>query len=754
MTFRRKAALEYHAKPRPGKIEVVPTKPVGTERELSLAYSPGVAEPCLAIAADPDKAFEYTARGNLVAVVSNGTAVLGLGNIGALAGKPVMEGKGVLFKRFAGIDVFDLEVASEDPEDVIRFCELLEPTVGGINLEDIAAPACFEIEERLKESLDIPVFHDDQHGTAIIAGAALINAVQVVGKSLAEVRVVFSGAGASALSTATHFTRIGVPVEHIVMVDREGVVHAERTDLDPYKARFKRDTEHRTLTEALVGADVFVGLSAGGVVSGEMVAGMAEQPIIFALANPDPEITPEEVQAVRSDALMATGRTDYPNQVNNVLGFPFLFRGALDVRARQINEAMMLAATEALAGLAREDVPDSVAAAYGGQKFSFGPDYLIPKPFDPRVLLHVAPAVAGAAMESGVARKTVDLVEYREQLQASLGPGREVMRWITHRARANRQRVALTDAYNDRVLRAAAIAAEEGIVQPVLVGNEARIRERAELFSVRLDGIEIVDPAANDGARQEFAEQLTEMRARKGMSKDVAFSRMFEPIYYAGMMLHAGQVNAVVAGINQNYPDVIRPALRVMGTAPQVTHVAGLYLMAFRGRDPIFCADCTVNIQPDAETLAEIALLAVRFVRELGVDPRVAMLSFSNFGSAPHPASSKMAEAVSLVRSVEPDLQIDGEMQADTAINRYTLKETYGFSRLKEPANVLIFPDLGSANTSTKLLAELGGADLIGPFLLGVSKPFHVLQRESSVEQVIHLLALAAVDAQSRIVQV
>ena len=754
MTFRRKAALEYHANPRPGKIEVVPTKAVGTERELSLAYSPGVAEPCLAIAENPDDAFKYTARGNLVAVVSNGTAVLGLGNIGALAGKPVMEGKGVLFKRFAGIDVFDLEVGSEDPEDVIRFCQLLEPTVGGINLEDIAAPACFVIEERLKESMDIPVFHDDQHGTAIIAGAALLNAVQVVGKLLNEVQVVFSGAGASALSTAAHFIRLGVPAEHILLVDREGVVSTTRDDLDPYKARFARESSKTSLTEAMEGADVFVGLSAGGVVSQDMVKGMAERPIIFALANPDPEIRPEDVLAVRPDALMATGRTDYPNQVNNVLGFPFLFRGALDVRAREINQEMMLAATHALAQLAREDVPDSVMAAYGGQRFEFGPEYLIPKPFDPRVLLYVAPAVAEAAMESGAARTSLELGEYRDRLHASLGPGREVMRWITHRARRNRKRVALTDAYNDRVLRAAALVVDDGIAEPVLVGNEARVRERAEQFGVSLDGIAIVDPAADDESRQTFAEQLLEMRSRKGMSRDVAWSKIFDPLHYAGMMLHNGQVDAVVSGINKNYPDMIRPALQVMGTAPQVTHVAGLNMVAFRGRDPIFCADSTVNINPDAETLAEIALLSVRFVRELGVEPRVAMLSFSNFGSAPHAASVKMAKAVNLVRMAEPDLQIDGEMQADTAVNPYILRETYGFSRLKEPANVLIFPDLGSANASTKLLAELGGADLIGPFLLGMSKPFHVLQRDSSVEQVINLIALAAVDAQSRFAEV
>ncbi len=733
---------------------MVPTKPVDTSRELSLAYSPGVAVPCLAIAENPDEAFRYTARGNLVAVVSNGTAVLGLGNIGALAGKPVMEGKGVLFKQFAGIDVFDLEVDSEDPEDVIRFCQLLEPTVGGINLEDISAPACFEIEERLKASLDIPVFHDDQHGTAIIGGAALINALEVVGKDMKTVRVVFSGAGASALSTAAHLVRLGIPMENILLSDRGGVIHSDREDLDKYKAPFARQTKLRTLSEALDGADVFIGLSAGGVMSKEMVASMADNPIIFALANPDPEILPEDVVAVRSDAIIATGRTDYPNQVNNVLGFPFLFRGALDVRARQINEEMMLAATNALASLARADVPEAVATAYGGTHFSFGPEYLIPKPFDPRVLLHVAPAVAAAAMESGVARQTIDLDEYRDRLHASLGPGREVMRWITGKARSHRKRVALADSYNDRVLRAVMMCVEEGIADPVLIGNEARIRERAEHFNVRLDGVEIIDPAADNERRQELAEQLLAMRARKGMSRDVAWSRIFDPLYYAGMLLHRGDIDAALVGINQNYPEVLRPTLQVMGTGPQVTHVAGLYMVAFRGRDPLFFADATVNINPDAETLAEIALLAVRFVRVLGITPRVAMLSFSNFGSAPHGASRKVVEALRLVRAVEPDLEIDGEMQADTAVNKRILRETYGFSRLTEPANVLIFPDLGSANSSTKLLSELGGADLVGPVLLGVSKPFHVLQRDSSVEQVLNLIALASVDAQTRFPQV
>ena len=745
----RHPALEYHESGSPGKIEIVPTKSVATARDLSLAYSPGVAEPCMAIHEDPDAAFKYTIRGNLVAVVSNGTAVLGLGNIGPLAAKPVMEGKGVLFKRFAGIDVFDLEVASEDPEEVIRFCELLEPTVGGINLEDIAAPACFEIEERLRESLDIPVFHDDQHGTAIIAGAALINALSLVAKEIGDVRVVFSGAGASALSTAEHFARLGVDRSNILIADSRGIIYEGREQgMNKYKARFANETELRTLAEAAEGADVLVGLSAKGAFTPEMIASMASNPIVFALANPDPEIMPEEVAAVRDDAIMATGRSDYPNQVNNVLGFPFLFRGALDVRARGINEEMMLAATTALAELAREEAPESVAAAYGASRFSFGREYLIPKPFDYRVLFYVAPAVAKAAMVSGVARTTLNLDQYRDKLLASLGPGREVMRWVNARVRRKVKRVALPDAYNDRVLRAAEQIVQDRTAHPVLIGQEARIRERAESFAVDLDGVEIVDPAADDRLRHRYAEELYQRRARRGMTRDVAWASIFDPVYFASLMLVDGAVDAVVAGANQNYPDVLRPMLRVIGTGPGVHSLAGIYTLAFKGRDPIFVADATVNINPDAETIAEVALHAVRFVKTLGVMPRVGMISFSNFGSAPHAASAKVAKATQLVSAQEPDLEIDGEMQADVAVNAEILRDSFGFAKLNGPANVLIFPDLGSANASAKLLSELGGADLIGPVLLGAALPFHILQRESSVQQIANLVSIAALHAQ------
>ena len=749
MSRRRQAALDYHSEGRPGKIEVIPTKPVATQSELSLAYSPGVAEPCLEIAKNPDDAYRYTARGNLVAVVSNGTAVLGLGNIGALASKPVMEGKGVLFKRFAGIDVFDLEVGSEDPEDVIRFCQLLEPTVGGINLEDIRSPDCFVVEERLKATLQIPVFHDDQHGTAIIAGAGLLNAVALTGKSLDRIRVVFSGAGASALSTAEHLVRMGVPRENIFQVDRAGVIHAGRTEgMNEYKARFAHETDYRTLDEVIEGADVFVGLSAKGAVSAAQIATMAPDPIIFALANPDPEILPEEVAAVRSDAIMATGRSDYPNQVNNVLGFPFLFRGALDVRAREINHAMMLAATHALADLARSEVPESVASAYAGTQFQFGPQYIIPKPFDPRVLFCVAPAVAKAAMESGAARIEIDLDEYRDRLIASLGPGREVMRFLTNRARRNPPRVILADGQNDKVIRAAVQILEEGVARPVLLGKPHKIHPRAEALGLDLAGVEIIHPTLEDEQRYAFADELYAVRRRKGLTLAEARSDMYKPMHFGAMMVRRGEAQAMVAGVDSNYPEILRPALEIVGTAEGVTKVAGLYMVALRNRDPLFFADTTVNIDPTAETLAEVALLSAGFVRGLGITPRIAMLSFSNFGSARHPAASKVRRAVEQVKARDPELMVDGEMQADTAVNQQILTGTYPFSDLKQAANVLIFPNLASANVSYKLLAQLGGAEVIGPVLLGMARPVHVIQRGSTTQDIVNLVTVASVDAQ------
>ena len=751
MDARTKAALEYHTRGRPGKIEVIPTKALNTQRELSLAYSPGVAAPCLEIRDDPDAVFQYTARGNLVAVVSNGTAVLGLGNIGPSASKPVMEGKGVLFKKFAGIDVFDLEVGSEDPEDVIRFCELLEPTVGAINLEDIKAPDCFVIEKRLQESLGIPVFHDDQHGTAIIAAAALLNALELTGKKASKVRVVFSGAGAAALSTAEHFTRMGITRDHLIFVDSKGVIHEGREEgMNEYKARFAVATDRRTLAEAMKGADVFLGLSVRGLVTKEMVASMAKRPIIFALANPDPEITPEEVAEIRDDVIMATGRSDYPNQVNNVLGFPFLFRGALDVRARAINPEMMVAATRALAELAKAAVPQSVAAAYGGEVFEFGPEYLIPKPFDPRVLLYVAPAVAKAAMDSGVARKGIDIEQYEDRLKASLGPGGEVMRGLIARARKRPMKVVLTDGYNERVIRAAQEIVEEGIAQPVLIGREVKVNAIAELHGLDLEGVEIVHPIVSEEIRHEYAEALYTSRKRKGLTRAEARSRMYQLNYFAGMMVVCGDADAMVGGIESHYSEAIRPALEVIGRADGVRKVAGMYMVALRDRELLFFGDTAVNIDPDADTLTDIALLTAGFVEKLGIVPRIAMLSFSNFGSVRHPQTQKVRQAVMQVKQLRPDIEIDGEMQADAALNTEILRSQYAFSDLKRAANVLIFSGLAAANSAYKLLAELGGAEVIGPVLLGMRHPVHFLQRGSTVQDIVNLVTLASVDAQVR----
>ena len=747
----RQAALDYHEEGRPGKIEVVPTKPVATSRDLSLAYSPGVAEPCRRIEANPDDVFRYTGRGNLVAVVTNGTAVLGLGDIGPLASKPVMEGKGVLFKKFAGIDVFDIEIDAPTAEDVIRFCKMLEPTVGGINLEDIHAPDCFVIEETLKREMDIPVFHDDQHGTAIIGGAALLNALELIGKKIEEVSVVFSGAGASAIATAEHFVNLGVTRSNIVMCDSKGVIHTGREGVNEYKARFANDgTDARTLQEALEGADVFVGLSVAGMLDGEAVKAMADNPVIFALANPDPEILPEEVSAVRDDAIMATGRSDYPNQVNNVLGFPFIFRGALDVRARAVNDEMKLAATRALADLARSDVPDTVQKAYRGEDIRFGRNYLIPKPFDHRVLFHVAPAVAAAAMESGVARTRIDLEEYEQRLRASLGPGREVMRWMSARARERRKKVVFPEGHNDSVIRAAAQMVEEGVCDPVLLGRPPRVQEKAEAMGVDLSGVEIVYAAQLESERHRFARHLFEARARKGLTLAEARWNLYKPIYYAASMVHHGEADAVVAGVEANYAEILRPCLEIIGVAEGVNRVAGLYMLAFPNRELLFFADTTVNIDPNAEELADIALLSAQFVRELQMDPRIAMVSFSNFGGSRHPEAAKVAEAVRLVKERDPELEIDGEMQADTAVDPEKLRDVYPFSELTRSANVLVFSNLTAANAAYKLLDRLGRAEVIGPVLMGMAKPVHVLQRGSSQQDIFNLATVAAVDAQAR----
>ena len=750
MADRRQQALDYHTDGRPGKIEVVPTKSLSTQRELTLAYSPGVAEPCREIAANPSDVFTYTARGNLVAVVSNGTAVLGLGNIGPLAAKPVMEGKGVLFKRFAGIDVFDIEVDSSDAREVIRFCELLSPTVAGINLEDIAAPECFVIERALRESLDIPVFHDDQHGTAIIAAAALLNAIDLVGKRIEDVRVVFSGAGASAISTARHLHRLGADPDKVLLCDSRGVIFQDREEgMNEYKAPFAVDTDLRTLEEALVGADVFIGLSVKGIMTRSMVSSMARDPVIFALANPDPEILPEEVEAERGDAIMATGRSDYPNQVNNVLGFPFIFRGAIDVRARGINSEMMLAATRALAELARLEVPEAVRGAYGHEDIHFGRDYLIPKPFDHRVLFHVAPAVAEAAMRTGMARRELDLDEYLDRLQALLGPGRAVMTGIRAQARRNPARIVFPEGHNQDVIRAAAELAEAGICRPILLGRPPRVAEKAGWMGLDMTGVEVVYPAERPDDRHEYADRLFQRRARKGLTLAEAQWNLYKPIYFALSMVEEGQADCIVAGIEANYAEILRPALHVIGAKGDM-RVAGLYMLAFRNQDLVFLADTTVNIDPSAETLRDIALQTASFVRDLGITPRVAMVSFSNFGSAPHEESRRVARAVQLVREADPGLEIDGEMQADTAVDPVALSEVYTFTHLTGPANILVFSCLSAANAAYKLLEHLGGADAIGPILLGMARPVHIVERGSAVQDIVNLASVATVDWQAR----
>ncbi|MEP6508167.1 MAG: NADP-dependent malic enzyme, partial [Gemmatimonadales bacterium] len=705
--MKRQDALDYHSSGRPGKIAVVPTKPLNNQRDLALAYSPGVAVPCLEIQKNPQDAYKYTARGNLVAVVTNGTAVLGLGNIGALAGKPVMEGKANLFKQFADLDVFDLEVGSENPDDVIKFCQLLEPTVGGINLEDIRAPDCFYIEETLRKTLKIPVFHDDQHGTAIISGAALLNALEITGRDIADVKCVFSGAGAAAISTAEHYVRLGVMRENILLTDRQGVVYKGRAgEMDPYKARFANETSARTLRDALVGADVFVGLSVAGALTGDMVVKMAPRPIIFALANPEPEILPEEVRAVRDDAIIATGRSDYPNQVNNVLGFPFIFRGALDARATEVNEAMKMAATRALASLAKEDVPDSVSRLYGLRSVKFGPDYLIPFPFDPRVLLWVAPAVAWAAVATGVASEFIDLDEYREQLEARQGRARGVMRGIINRAVSDPRRVVFPEGEEPKVIRAAQLIVDEGIAEPILLGNPDNITRVARENGIPLTDICIEDPATSDH-REQYADYLWLRRQRKGLSLGEATRLLFNGNYYGSVMVAVGDADALVSGVNMHYPETIRPALQVIGAHPKAQVVSGLYMLVFE-KHVIFCADTTVNIDPSAEQLAQIAYSAGRIVRTLGITPRIAMLSFSNFGSVNHPEAEKMARAVQLLRERDPSMVVDGEMQADTALDEALLQSGYPFSSLTETANVLLFPNLSAGNIAYKLLNHLG----------------------------------------------
>ncbi|HEV3459153.1 MAG TPA: NADP-dependent malic enzyme [Thermoanaerobaculia bacterium] len=755
-------ALAYHSHGRKGKIQVVPTKPTNTQRDLSLAYSPGVAYPCKEIQRDPLLAYEYTARGNLVAVISNGTAVLVLGNIGALAGKPVMEGKGVLFKRFADIDVFDLELATEDPEELIRAVKLLEPSFGGINLEDIRAPDCFEIERRLKAEMRIPVFHDDQHGTAIISGAALLNALELAGKTIEEVRIVFSGAGAAALSCARLYLALGARRQNMILSDIAGVVYRGRRELmDPYKEEFAADTPARTLAETMVGADVFIGLSAAGVVTPEMVRAMARDPIVFAMANPDPEIGYDEARAARPDAIVATGRSDYPNQVNNVLGFPFIFRGALDVRATDIDDGMKLAAVRALAALAREDVPDSVLRAYGLDALRFGREYLIPKPFDHRVLLRVPPAVARAAMASGVARVPIaDLDAYQRRLETLISRRFELMRGILDRAKRDPKRVVFPEGEHDQVLRAAKILVEEGIAHPILLARREVIAGRLRELELPEERVTILHNESSE-LFEPYAHRLYEKRCRDGLTLTDARKQMRLRNYFGCMMVERGDADGLISGLTRSYPETIRPALQIIDTRPGVTRVSGAYVLILQDAAPavagrtaplaerlFFLADTTVNIDPSPEELAEITTLTVEFVRRFGIVPRVAMLSFSNFGSNDHPAARKVRRAVELVAARHPDLEVDGEMQADTAVVESLLCETYPFSRLRGPANVLIFPELQSANIAYKLIWRLAGAEAIGPILLGMGKPVHVLQPGVEVADIVNLTALCVVDAQ------
>jgi malate dehydrogenase (oxaloacetate-decarboxylating)(NADP+) len=746
---KKSEALEYHSTGRKGKIEVVSTKPCQTAADLSLAYSPGVAEPCLAIQENPEMAYQYTAKGNLVAVVSNGTAVLGLGNLGALAGKPVMEGKGILFKRFADIDVFDIELDTEDPDEIIKACQLLQPTFGGINLEDIKAPECFYIEETLKKTMNIPVFHDDQHGTAIISSAALINALMLVNKKLEDIRIVVNGAGAAANSCAKLAIALGVKPNNMIMCDTKGVIYQGRVEgMNPYKALFAADTPFRTLEEAANGADVLFGLSVEGAFTAEMVRSMAPNPIIFAMANPIPEISPEVAHAVRGDVIIATGRSDYPNQVNNVLGFPFIFRGALDSRASCINEEMKLAAVHALARLAREEVPESVSRAYGNERFSFGRNYIIPKPFDPRVLLHVAPAIAQAAMDSGVSRQPItDMAKYVEQLESSQGKSKEIMRMIINKAKSDPKKVVFPEGDNEKILRAAQTLVEEGIAQPILIGDKKKIEQKMAELGVELD-VPIIDPMESE-LTESYAQELYQLRQRKGLTISEAsrIMRRKSRTHFASMMVRLGHADTLLGGIDTHYPETISPALQVLGKQQGLSSVHGLYMMVFK-KEVYFLADTTVTIDPTAEELAETAILAAEKVRMLDIEPRVAMLSFSNFGSVDHPQARKVKRAVEIVKERAPELVVEGEMQADTAVVPELL-EGFTFSKLKTPANILIFPDLNSGNICYKLLRRLGGAEAVGPILMGMNKPVHVLQRGDDVHDIVNMAAIAVVDVQN-----
>jgi len=744
--IKKEEALDYHSKGRKGKVEVVATKPCMTQRDLSMAYTPGVAQPCLEIADKPDLVYEYTAKGNMVAVISNGTAVLGLGDIGPEAGKPVMEGKGVLFKRFADVDVFDIEVDSKDPKEIIKFCEMISPTFGGINLEDIKAPECFEIEEALIESLDIPVFHDDQHGTAIISGAALINALELVRKDISKVKVVFMGAGAAGIACATLYLALGVSKENVRMVDSKGVIYKGRpVGMNKYKENFAVETDERTLEDAMKGADVFVGVSVKDVVTQDMVRSMADNPIIFAMANPDPEISYEDAKAARSDVIMATGRSDYPNQVNNVLGFPFIFRGALDVHARKINMEMKLAASHALADLAKQQVPESVSRAYGGVHLKFGPEYIIPKPFDPRILIWEASAVAKTAMETGVARKQIDLEQYKVQLENRLSKSLEVMRQTIDRAKSNPKRVVYPEGSSEKMISAARRVVDEGIAKPILIGFPETIRQAAKDADVSLDGIEIVYPREYPKFK-EYAQKYLDMRCRKGVSLADQNRAIRDPNVFGALMVELGDADCLLSGVTQHYPDVLRPALQIIKLRDGLSTLCGIYVLILKNRT-LFCADTTVNVNPTAEELVDIALLTADLAKRFNETPRIAMISYSNFGSVRTPETEKVLRATEILKRDHPDLIVEGEMQADTAVAPHIANRDFPFSAIKGDANCLIFPTLDAGTVGYKLLMQLANAEAIGPILEGPRKPVHILHRAIDVEGIVNMTALAVVDA-------
>lgn len=749
----KKEALDYHSRGRRGKIEVVPTKPYSTQRDLSLAYSPGVAEPCLEISSHPEDAYKYTAKGNLVAVITNGTAVLGLGDIGPLASKPVMEGKGLLFKIFADIDVFDIEIDASDIDKFVETVKAIAPTFGGINLEDIKAPEAFEIEERLKNELDIPIMHDDQHGTAIISSSALLNALELAGKKIEEVKIVVSGAGAAAMACVDLYCSLGAKLKNIVMFDSKGVIDSKRKDLDSRKGKYAGNHKVSDLAEALVNADVFLGLSKGGIVSKEMISEMGDNPIVFALANPDPEIGYKEACSVRDDIIMATGRSDNPNQVNNVLGFPYIFRGALDVRATTINEEMKLAAVKAIANLAKEAVPEEVSVAYGEQNISFGRGLIIPKPLDPRLVFHVAAAVAKAAMDSGVAKEPIeDWDGYRSQLEKRLGNDNKLIRTITERAKKNPKKVVFAEADNFKVLKAAEHALEEGIAVPILLGEKDKIDYIIEENNLDLKSVEVIDPKTYDNRtqRKEFGKILFEKRQRKGMTQLEAEKLMRDRNYYGAMLVETGYADALISGMTRNYPDVIKPALQIIGLEEEGSVVAGMYILQTKN-GPVFFADTTVNVDPSAEEIAEIAQLVAKTVKRLRLTPRIAFLSYSNFGSSKGEDPEKMANAVQIVHQQNPSLAADGEIQANFALNNEMIKESFPFSDLKKGrVNTLIFPNLSAGNIGYKLMQEMAGLEAIGPVLLGMKKSFHILQLNCSVREIVNMTTIAVVEAQSK----